>query len=269
MAERMALLDETGIDAEILSVSQAQPYLPAAAESAGAAQLANDLYQELCSQYPRRFYTFAALPLPHIDASLEEIERIAASPYCVGFTMGCSVAGRPLDDPVFQPVFEELDHRHCVVFLHPVGREDISWLADYNMAWLVGAPFEDTVTALRLVLSGTTRRYPHIRFIVPHLGGTLPFLSARIMRQNDDSTVIQELRKMYYDTVSGSPAALDIAAGAFGAGHLLFGTDYPYCTATEFAHHLAYLGDAHLGEEDLISIRGREAAQLLGISPPA
>ena len=74
---------------------------------------------------------------------------------------------------------------------------------------------------------------------------------------------------MYCDTVSGSPAALGIAASAFGAGHLLFATDYPYCTATDFAHHRSYLGDAHWGEEDLISIRGREAARLLGISPSA
>lgn len=113
MSERLALLDETGMDAEILSVSQAQPYLAVAAESAHAAHLANGLYQGLCSQYPRRFYAFAALPLPHTDASLVEIERVAPSPCIVGFTMGCSVAGR-----VFQPVFEELDRRGSVVFLH-------------------------------------------------------------------------------------------------------------------------------------------------------
>ena len=78
---------------------------------------------------PGRFYTFAALPLPHVGESLAELTRTADSPAVVGVTLGTSVAGRQLDDPVFEPVFAELDQRGSVVFLHPVGQDDTPWLA--------------------------------------------------------------------------------------------------------------------------------------------
>ncbi len=267
MGERLALLDTRGIDTQILSISQAQPYLPRESEAAGAASLLNDVYLELCHTHPSRFYTFVALPLPHIDAALRELERTWSSSKTVGVTLGCSVGGLALDDPVFEPIFQELNRIHAVVFLHPVGRDDIPWLAGDNLEWMVGAPFEDTVTALRLVMAGVTRRHPQITFIVPHLGGTLPFLAARILRKNDAQGLSAGLQSLYFDTVSGSPSSLAQAAETFGANHLLFGTDYPYCSAEEFAHHLSYLQDNTWESGVLDAIRGKQAAALLNLTP--
>ena len=112
---------------------------------------------------------------------------------------------------------------HAKVFWHPVGQDDTPWLAGHNLAWLAGAPFEDTAAALRLILAGVTDRYPRIRFIVPHLGGTIPFLLARVTRKST-AEITGGLRGMYYDTVSGSPDALTSACRAFGTDRLLFGT---------------------------------------------
>lgn len=265
---RLALLDRAGIDAQVLSVSQAQPYLPAGREAAEAAKLANDLYVDLCSRHAGRFYTFAALPLPHPGESLDEIARVHDSAWVVGVTLGCSVAGRQLDDPVFDPVFAELDRRHSVVFLHPVGQETTPWLAGHNLEWLVGAPFEDTAAALRLILGGVLDRYPGIRFIVPHLGGTIPFLLSRVTRKSSDQ-ITAGLRSLYYDTVSGSPEALACSCRAFGAGRHLFGTDYPYCDEEQFAHHLSYLEDAGLSAADVTGIRGATALSLLRLDERA
>lgn len=75
IGQRLELLDRVGIDTQVLSVSQAQPYLPAVADAADAARLINDLCADVCRDHPERFYAFAALPLPHVDASLEEIAR--------------------------------------------------------------------------------------------------------------------------------------------------------------------------------------------------
>jgi aminocarboxymuconate-semialdehyde decarboxylase len=262
--ERLALLDRVGIDTQVLSVSQAQPYLPDPDDGAEAARLVNDLYVELCEARPGRLFTFAALPLPHIEESLTEIARTADSASVVGVTIGCSVAGRQIDDPALEPVFDELDRRGSVVFLHPVGQEDLPWLAGRNLAWLVGAPFEDTVAALRLVLAGVPDRYPNLRLIVPHLGGTLPFLLARVTRKSSDK-ITNGLRSMYFDTVSGSTGAVGCACQAFGADRLLFGTDYPYCDEQEFARHLAYLDECGLEAAMLDHVRGDGAAALLGL----
>jgi predicted TIM-barrel fold metal-dependent hydrolase len=264
ISERLDLLDHSGIDSQVLSVSQAQPYLPGPHDAAEAAKLANDLYVSLCETHPGRFFAFAALPLPHVDESLAEIDRTAHSDSVVGVTIGCSIGSRQLDDPVLEPVFEELDRRGVCVFLHPVGQEGHPWLAGYDLAWLVGAPFEDTVAALRLILSGVTRRHPGIRFIVPHLGGTIPFLLARMERKNAGE-IVGGLRSMYFDTVSGSCQALSCTCHAFGTERLLFGTDYPYCTEHDFELHLTYLDDCGLDQGALDYVRGDRAAELLGL----
>jgi predicted TIM-barrel fold metal-dependent hydrolase len=268
IGERLALLDRTGIDTQVLSVSQAQPYLPDPRRAAEAAKAGNDLYADLCAAYQGRFLAFAALPLPHAEPSLAEIARVADLQAVVGFTMGCSVGGRQLDDPELEPVFAELDRRGSVVFLHPVGHDDTPWLAGHNLAWLVGAPFEDTAAALRLVLAGFPDRYPNLRFIVPHLGGTIPFLLARVTRKSAVE-ISRGLRGMYYDTVSGSAEAVTSAGHAFGTDRLLFGTDYPYCDEPQFRHHLSYLGDAGLDAGELERVRGGTAAALLGTAAVA
>jgi 6-methylsalicylate decarboxylase len=268
IGERLALLDRTGISAQVLSVSQAQPYLPDPGRAAEAAKVGNDLYAELCAVHPGRFLAFAALPLPHVDQSLAEIARAASMPAVAGFTIGCSVPGHQLDDPALEPVFAELDQRRSVIFLHPVGQEDTPWLAGHDLAWLVGAPFEDTAAALRLVLAGVPDRYPNLRFIVPHLGGTIPFLLARVTRKSTQQ-ITAGLRGMYYDTVSGSAEALTSACRAFGAGRLLFGTDYPYCDEPQFRRHLSYLTDAGLDTAQLAQVTGATAAALLGIGAAA
>lgn len=265
IGERLALLDRAGIDTQVLSISQAQPYLSEPGAAAQAAAMVNDIYVDLCEAHPGRFLAFAALPLPHVEQSLAEIARTASSSSVVGVTIGCSVAGRHLDDPVFEPVFAELGRRGACVFLHPVGLEDDPLLAGRNLAWLVGAPFEDTVAALRLIMSGVTARHPGIRFIVPHLGGVVSVLMARL-RRLDSCDVAAGLRSMYADTVSAQPDAFGCACRTFGADHLLFGTDYPYCNEAEFLRHLSYLDECGLDGAALRHVRGGGAAELLGLA---
>ena len=268
ISERIDLLDQAGIDTQVLSVSQAQPYLPDPAAAGEAAKVANNEYAALCDAHPGRFLTFAALPVPHTRQALAEITRAADLPGVVGFTLGCSVADRQLDDPVLDPVLAELDRRGSVVFLHPVGQDDTPWLAGHNLAWLVGAPFEDTAAALRLILAGIPDRYPNLQFIIPHLGGTIPFLLARVTRKSA-AQITAGLRGMYYDTVSGSADALAAASRAFGTGRLLFGTDYPYCDEPQFRHHLSYLSDAALDPGQLGQVTGGTAATLLQVTGAA
>ena len=269
LGERLALMDDTGIHMQVLSVAQAQPYLTDRQAAAEAARLANELFSEACRAHPDRFRVFATLPLPHVAEALDEIGRAFRDRHVVGVTVGCSINGQPLDDPRWDPVWAELDRRRAVVFLHPVGLADAPWLRDYGLVWQVGAPFEDTVAALRLVQSGLVRRFPQVRIIVPHLGGVLPFLEARLGRQAGRPDLLEDLRRFYYDTVNGSAPALRAAATVFGADRLLFGTDYPYCSVDDFQHHLSYLAASNVSTADVAAMRGRTAAVLLALTPEA
>jgi predicted TIM-barrel fold metal-dependent hydrolase len=207
----------------------------------------------------------SAAPLPHIAESLAEISRLNDESCVVGITIGCSIGDLHVDHPVFEPIYAELDRRRTWVLLHPTGSNCLVDGDDYSLNWLVGAPFEDTVAALRLVLSGIADRYPNINFIVPHLGGTLPFLLARIMR-HDGVRGEEALRRMYYDTVSGSVGALQFAADFWGPDRLLYGSDFPYGDLKEFEKRLNYLGESKISENELAQIRGNRAYVVLGLA---
>lgn len=268
--ERMRLIDRVGIDMQVLSVSQAQPYLRSPRDAADAAALANNLFLALADERADRFLVFATLPLPHIEETFSEIERVRGSDKVSGFTVGCSIGDIQLDDPSLDPVFERLDELGAIVFLHPIGQESTDWLSGRNLTWMVGATFEDTVAALRLVLAGVPSRFPRIRFVVPHLGGTLPFLIDRVGRKREgEIDVVAGLRSMYYDTVSGSVAALTCACSELGVERLMFGTDYPYSDAPQFEHHLSYLEESGLEDHALEQIRSGTAIRLLGLGGDA
>jgi aminocarboxymuconate-semialdehyde decarboxylase len=276
--ERLTNLDAVGIDVQVLSISAATPYGLPEADAIEASRLANDLYVDLCHQYPGRYLAFATVPLPHVDAALLELERTQALPEMVGVTLGCSVAGRSIDDPAFAPFFAELDRRGAVLFLHPQGVGAGPGTADYGLTWYVGATFEDTVTALRLLFSGWLRQYPRIRTIVPHLGGPLPFLQQRIDdlwaggqaretgREPDPAELpSRQYRQLYFDTVNSHPPALRCACETFGADRLLLGTDFPYLVGPRWPRLVEYVAEAGLSPEDTAAIYGGNAQALLGI----
>ncbi|HZU05286.1 MAG TPA: amidohydrolase family protein [Chloroflexota bacterium] len=275
--EILGLLDESGVDLLVLSPSASQPYAPREADAVAAARLCNDIYADLARRYPGRFAAFGTVPLPHVDAAIAEAARCLDTLGFVGINTGCSVAGRPLDDPAFDPFWAELNRRGAVLFLHPVGIGG-PCMDKYNLAFLVGAPFEDTVAALRLVLSGVTTRYPRIRVIVPHLGGTLPFLLARIdgapgrggpPRPRDacvEGPVSAHLRRFWYDTVNHDPNALRCALAAFGADRLLLGSDFPYATGEYYRHCVTYIGEVGLTPAEQEAVLGGNAAALLGLA---
>ncbi len=273
---QLAALDDAGIDRQVLSVGPLQPELPEAGAAVEAARLANDLYAAVCGQHGDRFSAFAAVPLPHVDAAIEEVARALALPGMIGVTLGCSVAGRPLDDPAFAPFFAELDRRGTVLFLHPVGACGDPLMADYGLSWLLGATVEDSVVALRLIWSGLAARYSRLRIVVPHLGGTLPFLLQRIDDHADgfrargqalafDGQPSACLRRFWYDTANGYPPALRCACEAFGADRIMLGTDFPYRTGAKLRHAVSHLEDAGLAAADVSAIQGGNAAALLGL----
>ena len=268
--ERVGLLDGAGIHVQVLSVGALQPNFANAEEATAAARLNNDLYADICQRNGGRFSAFATVPLPHIDATLTELARAIDVLGMVGVNIGCSIAGRPLDDAAFAPFFTELNRRGTVVFLHPVGCGCGPFLEDLGLDFPLGAPFEDSIAALRLVLAGVVQRFPKIRFIVPHLGGTLPFLVTRL----DNSSVAmrweykpsEHLKRLWYDSINGNVAALCCAREAFGADKLVLGTDFPHLPGERFKQCVTYIQESDLLQEEKDAILDRNAQTLLGLA---
>ncbi len=269
LEQRLELLDRFGIRVQVLCVGAHQPYLTGASEATTAARLANDLYAEVRQKYRGRFEAFATLPLPHVDAALKELERAMDVLGVVGVNVGCSVAGRALDDRAFEPIFAELDRRSAVVFLHPVGAGCGPFLNDLALNFTLGAPFEDSIAALRLVVSGMIHKYPRVRVIVPHLGGTLPFLRMRLdgsLAGRTEYKPSEYLKRLWFDTVNENIPSLRCARDAYGADRLLFGTDFPHVFGARFERCTTYIQQSDLPEEEKTAILDRNAQALLGLA---
>ena len=88
--------------------------------------------------------------MPHIDVAIAEISRAIDELGMVGLTMTTSILDRAITDPQFEPSFAELDRRGAILYLHPAGNGACSPLvSEHHVTWMVGAPFGDTIAAMR------------------------------------------------------------------------------------------------------------------------
>jgi len=235
------------------------------------AQTCNDFRAEIASKRPDRFGGFAFLPLPDVDASLREIERVFDELGLDGVCLLTSVDQRYVGHKDFEPVYRELDRRKAVVFIHPCyppGTE----ARDYDIPrMLIDYPFETTKVATNLIMQGWMEMLPNIRFILSHAGGTLPMLAHRIAifdkltahRDKYPLGALAYVRRFWFDTaLSGHPAPLDALRAFADPARILFGTDYPYIPETVAHGETAGL-DAYAGfseTERAMVARGNAAA---------
>jgi predicted TIM-barrel fold metal-dependent hydrolase len=280
LGERHELMLENQVDVGLLSVGVLQPYHDDVRTAADLAKVANDTYLQTSADSGGWLRTWAALPLPHVDAALAELERVEGDGYFVGVTLGTSVLDLDLDDKALEPVYEALNARGTTVFVHPSMAFAGFGANDLGMQRSIGGMIEDTVAGIRLLLSGVVVRYPRINFIVPHLGGTLPFIYGRVRRhlQLAEKKWLEQglttegdqhtgLSRLWWDTATRHVPALTCAVETLGADRLVFGTDYPYTkTRAEFASRLAHIRDLSVGTERQAGILGGSVAALLGLA---
>jgi len=183
--ERLEMMEQAGVGMQVLSPAAGRaPYTGDEGLAIGAARLVNDLDAALVNRYPDKFKAYVSLPLPHIDASLRELERGLDALGMVGVNMHISALDRSVAEDEFLPLYEEIDRRHGMIFYHPCGNGICSPLiTDYGFSGAVGTSMEDTVIALHLIAKKIPSRYPNITYIIPHLGGLIPMLLQRLDNQ--------------------------------------------------------------------------------------
>ena len=268
---RLETMDAAGVELEVLSPSSLIPSLAEEREAVAAATLLNDRYAVLAAARPDRFAAFAAVPLPHLDATAAMLADALARPGFVGVAVATVVAGRPISDPAFDPFLAELDRRSAVLFIHPAGEAAGSRLIeDLGLAWPLGAPIEDTVSVTALIARGIPSRFPNLRIVNAHLGGALPMLLGRLDGQFPrfvpDAPELPSVavRRMWFDTVGhGHAPALRAARDSFGPDRLLLGTDYPYVRGDGHRRAIDYVAAAGLEARETAAILDEQASALI------
>ncbi|MCQ8771655.1 amidohydrolase family protein [Streptomyces telluris] len=271
MEARFELMDAAGITLQVLSVTPQSPHFTDREHAVRAARTANDLYADVVQRWPDRFRAFAALPFPHTDAALEELARALDELNMAGACTTTSVLGRSVADPAFEPVFAELDRRGSVLYVHPAGTgAESPLIAGHRLTWTIGAPVEDTVAVMHLILAGVPSRYPRLKVVISHLGGALPMVLARADNQYLwEAPDIPEkpslaARRMWYDTVGhGHVPALWAAVESLGADRLVLGTDFPYQAGEQFLAATGYIRYSGLPDAQATAILDENATRLI------
>ena len=271
---RLERMDDASVQTQVLSPAASPPYAEKEADAVAAARLINDAYAELAARHPGRFTAVVSLPLPHIDASLREMERGLDQLRMAGVAMCCSCFDRSTAEAEFEPLYAEMNRRRTLLNYHPIQNGICSPLInDYKFTVSVGASLEDAVIVLHLIARRMHHRYPDITYVIPHLGGLIPMQLQRL--DNQAPSQYPDLperpsvtaRRFYYDTVGhGSHAALLCAWKAFGAEHLVAGSDYPVLMAFEtYRQTLHYLAEVGLPGGDVERILHHNAQMILGL----
>lgn len=277
LASRFALMDRAGVKMQVLSAAPQLPYFPKKDDAVAAAKYINDTYADYVRRYPDRFVAYVALPLPHVDAALEEMRRGLDTLGFVGVTMGTSVMTQSVADPAFDPIWEEMNRRGSILFFHPHGLGACSALVQANdLTWPIGATIEDTMVTAHLIAQQIPKRYPRVRIIVPHLGGEISMLMQRLDNQRvlympaDAELPSVTAKRFWYDTVChGYVPALHLACQSFGTDRLLLGSDYPYEAGAMYQRCVDFIKDPGVGltPDQLEAVLDRNAQALFRLVP--
>jgi len=228
-------MDKNGISSAITSISSPGVYFGDKSLAIKLAKNCNEFSASMIEKHPDRFGGFATLPLPDVEAALSELEFSLDVLKLDGVVLLTNIDGWYLGSPIFDEVFSELNRRNAVVFIHPTVSQE-NGLPNLKVpAAILEFVFDTTRAISNLILNNIFERFPNIRFIVSHAGGTAPYLAARISmldyfsRDEHELDTFDCLNSLYYDVaLSAYPYALRSLLEAADPSRILFGSDYPF-----------------------------------------
>jgi predicted TIM-barrel fold metal-dependent hydrolase len=251
LAKSLEDMEVAGVATALVSITQLAKHIAGDEQRRRLARSCNDYAAKLVADHRGKFGMFTALPLPDIEGSLREIEYGLDVLKADGVGLYTCYHDKWLGDPAFDPVFAELNRRRAVIYVHPAVPD-----CCLNLVPGLGDPAieygTDTTRAIaRMVFSGSSQRFPDIRLIWSHAGGTMPFLIERFIRmaqQRDYAPLLPqgfmpEAQRFYYDTAQvANHTALTCAREVIPDAHFVFGSDYPYRTSIEHVKGLERSG---------------------------
>lgn len=270
----LEMMDRQGIGTAILSMVLPTAMFGADDAAGRVARSSNEAAAEAIRSHPGRFGGFACLPLPDVDAALAEIDYALGTLRLDGVVLLTNYDGVYLGDSSLDPVFADLNRRKAVVFLHPAPPASVENTSLGYMPALIEFVFDTTRAVTHLALSGTLERCPDLRLIIPHAGGTIPFLVDRISllaarfvpgaQTRAPAGVETYLRRLFYElAISTTPHAVASVLQLADPQRLLYGSDWPALDEAD-VHHLIQVLDSNplLQPADRAKIERQNALEL-------
>jgi predicted TIM-barrel fold metal-dependent hydrolase len=249
----LGVMDRQGIATAMVSISEPGVYFGNVALARDLARQINEFSARLVADHPQRFGAFAVLPLPDVNAALRELEYALDTLKLDGIGLLTNYRGTYLGDAALEALFAELNRRQVVAFIHPSTPPSTDQPTFGLPPSLYEFTFDTTRMVANLLYSRTLDRYPNLRLILSHAGGTVPYLAKRLtfgptigsyLKARAPRNLIASLRQLYYDVaMSASPYALPSLQALVDPSHILFGSDYPFMPEPSVADNVAGLAD--------------------------
>jgi aminocarboxymuconate-semialdehyde decarboxylase len=235
LAVRLKHMDEARVDVQALSLTSPMVYWAPPEFGLKLAQVYNDACAEAHRKHPQRFVGMATLPMQEPGLAVEEVSRAAKLPGIRAVYMATHINGKNLEDKSFWPVYERCEALGLPIGLHPVAPVGRERTFNYHLGNFLGNPYEAGIAAATLVFGGVMDAFPKLDVILPHAGGTFPWL---IGRMDHGTTVRAEckhmtkppsayLRRFHYDTITHSNQILMDLIRLVGADRVVLGSDCP------------------------------------------
>src|SRR5215469_9036096 len=235
---RLRDMDAGHIDLAIVSLTCPNVYWGSEDVSCEAARESNDSMAAAQKRWPDRIRWFTSLPWEYPRRAVEELKR-SCDAGAVGVMVLANVAGRSLTDPMFAPIWAEIDRRALPVLVHPTDPPgaEVMDMTKFDLSWSVGFMFDTTLAFTRMIFYGFFDRYPNMKLIASHGGAALPYLVGRFEKGDEVEIPSRRqmkrkptdyLRHIYYDCITYNLGALEYLISVVGAERVMFGTDWPH-----------------------------------------
>ena len=225
--DSLAAMDSLGIAIAITSISSPGIYFGDHNFAETLARQCNEFSAQLIKNHPKRFGAFAIIPWTSASAAVDELKYAVDELNLDGVGLLSSIDGHYLGDPDFTNLYAELNRRKTVVFIHPNSPPQEKLPINDTRAAVLEFVFDTTRAVANMLYNGIFKRYPDIKFIVPHAGGTVPYVAGRMTMGN--YRAIEQLKTLYYDiALSSTPFTLRSLQELVPTSHILFGSDFPF-----------------------------------------
>lgn len=202
-----------------------------------ACRRCNDFIADFTEKHRDILAGMACVPLQSPEIAAEEMDRSVKMLGLKGVEIAPNVNGKNFDDESFAVFFRKVEQLGVPIFIHPLYVSMADRLAKFNLENYCGLPIETTVGAASLIFGGVLRDYPNLKIILAHAGGFLPYQIGRFDHgfgeREESRTRIKEkpstyFKKLYFDTITHNPDALNFLILKAGVDHVVMGSDYPF-----------------------------------------
>jgi predicted TIM-barrel fold metal-dependent hydrolase len=280
---RIQDMEVEGIDKAVIipSFFAMLPGVHSAPLAAALCRAYNDWVYDYCASYPDRLYPVAMVPVQDLELAGKEFQRVAGKGFRIAAARPSAMAGHPVHDPYFFPLWEKLQEAEVALLFHPFPTTDLEgggrFLHAMGLTYLSEAlafTLDNMVSLAGLITQGVLDRFPGLRMALIEssctwVAGVLDRLDKRFYLQRDllpgMKTLPSEVfRRQVFISFEAAEQAAPLVAPLL-QDNLIWASDYPHLDADPPAMAVEKMNRACIARELQAKVMGRNASRLFGI----